>query len=146
GFGGSISGKVFDRSRNAVRLGQIVLLITANIGARHRRSEIWVFASALCCAPPPRIARDIDHRRVEPANARSCCFFSGHVTESSYEIRIECRCKPQRLRINRAEAMNDICAKEQRNMQTALFDCGMLKCIRALRAYGVEHGAEASGS
>ena len=66
----AIGGKMLHGRRHAVRLGKSVALVTADVGARHRRSKIGVLARAFRRAAPARVAGDVHHRRVKPANAR----------------------------------------------------------------------------
>ena len=62
--------------------------------------------------------------------------------EVNDKLRIETSGQAQGHRIDGAKAVNDICAEEQRNVQTAPVNGEMLISVRALGANGIEHRAE----
>ena len=135
------------RSCNIARLREIIALVAANVGSRHGSAEICVFTSPFDGSAPARIAADVNHRGVKPANTRGSRLFCSHVREVNDELRIEARGQAQGYRIDGAKTVNDIRAEEQRDVQAAPVNGKMLISVGALRADGIEHRAKpASGS
>src|ERR1700728_3056680 len=75
-IGCAVTGKMFDTYKHAVR-PKLRALEATNLRLRHRGAEDWIFARALYHTAPPRVSRNINHRRERPFNTGStrvlCC-------------------------------------------------------------------------
>src|SRR5205823_4177607 len=60
GFDCAVGGEVFDGGSYTVGFVEGVILIAADVGARHSRAEVGIFACAFGAASPAGIARDVD--------------------------------------------------------------------------------------
>ena len=81
------AAKCFTHAATESGFDKIVLLVALDPGARHRRTQVGVFAVRLDDAAPARIARDIDHRREDPCDAIGTRFFRGYVAPRFRRLR-----------------------------------------------------------
>src|ERR1044072_678709 len=101
-----------------VRSAVVTALKSANARARHLRTEERIFTRAFSNSSPARVARDINHRRERPVNARSSCFRGGNAGRAFCRRGIPgCRFA-ERYRKDGAITMNDIETEDERNLQT----------------------------
>src|SRR5438477_5092951 len=123
----------------AIRSGKVIALVPADVGTRHRRTQIRILARTFLSAPPSRVSGDIHHGRIEPAHSRGDGLDRRDVGNLGHEGRIE-RCgQSEWNRVNSAITVKDVCAKEERDMQTALIDRRMLIRVGSCSAYDVKH-------
>ena len=140
-LGSAVGGEMLDRGGHALGLRQIGALVAADIGARHRRAEVGVFTGALGRAAPARIARDVDHRRIEPLHARGGRFRRGHVRHVLHQLRIPRGGQAQRHRVDGAVAVDHVGTEQDRDPQAAVHR-RFLETTGLLRADHVEHRAQ----
>src|SRR6266436_1946271 len=87
-FRGAVTHIMFRACRDAVDGIQPRALVTADIRARHRCAEIRIFTGAFGYSSPPRISRDVDHRRKCPADTTRGGFPCGNARRSFNQFRV----------------------------------------------------------
>ena len=63
---------------NAIRISGFRALETKHLGAGDRRSKIGILAGAFDHASPASVARNVEHGRERPGDARSASLSGGH--------------------------------------------------------------------
>ena len=86
-LGCAIAGKMLRAGQNAC-VAPACALEATHLRARHRRTQIRIFPRAFHNASPAGIARDIQHGRKSPLNARSACILSSHPLRLLFDRRI----------------------------------------------------------
>src|ERR1700756_4304762 len=117
-------------------------LISPDVGPGNCRAEIWIFPGALGAATPARVTSDVHHWRVEPVDACRTRFDSSHVSEFGDHFRIPARCCSERYRKDGAKPVNNVCSKEQGNVQPCAIDSRVLEVIGKPLADSIQHGAK----
>src|SRR5437763_5903381 len=128
-LGRAIPGKMFHARQNVIRTAERIALKAAHLGLSHARTEVRIFAGAFHDPPPPRISRDVHHRREGPSNANRTGLSRRHALCMLRYGRIPRRSERERDGIDRAKTMNHVEAKDKWNMQASLFDRNMLKPV-----------------
>src|SRR5580700_6321890 len=108
---------MLDRGNNGVWRREAVALVAADIGTSDGGAQVRVFTRALGAASPSSIARDIDHGGINPVNAGGAGFHGGQARDIGDERRIPAGCSGKRDGKDGAEAVDDVGAEKQRNMQ-----------------------------
>ena len=89
--------------------------------------EQHVLAAALDTAAPALVARDVDHRREGPVDARARRFERCRLRGAPREVGLEARDFGERHREDRAMAVDDVGGEDQRDLQPRLPDRGGLQ-------------------
>ena len=101
-----------------------------------------ILSRAFGNATPARIAGDIDHGRKRPTESRRIGFLRRDASRTLRQRGIPTTGFRQRNRKDGAIAVNNIEAKQIRNLQPGFFDGHALQLVRALRAAHVECRAQ----
>jgi len=141
-LGGAVCGEVLCRRRDRVVCTEAASLEAAHARRGERRSEIRIFARALDDTPPPRVPRDVDHRRKGPGNAMSRGFDRGDVRRSLDRRRIPAAGFGERHRKDGAEAVNDVEREEQWDVQPRFLYGDALQGAGRVSPGDVEKGAD----
>ena len=123
------------------RVVQTLPLIAPDIGARQCRTEVRVLPGALGDPPPPRVARDVHHRRKGPSDALARCLPGRIARRLRHQVLVPARGQAQGNRKERAEAVNHIEPKQDRHAQPRPLDRLLLIGIRLAGGDGVEDAA-----
>ena len=96
---------------------QILALEPAHPRRGHQLAQQHILARAFHAASPALVAGDVDHRREVPVDARRRGLVSGHPGGALGKVRIEARSLAHRHRKDRAMAVDDVGAEDQRDLE-----------------------------
>ena len=125
----AVAGKVLDAGQDAGFICQAGALEAMNLRFRHAGAEVRVLAGTLKNASPARVARNIDHGCEGPLDALRAGLAGSHRLSLFSGCGIPACGQRKGHGVHRAEAVNDVKAKEERNVQAAPLDRNMLKLI-----------------
>src|SRR5579863_8187797 len=134
----SIADVVLHASHDTVGRIQVFALIAANISSRHWCAEKWIFACSLGNPTPPRVSRNVHHRRKRPPHSACRSLLRGHSRRLFHQRRIPRGGQPQWNWKCRSVTVNYIQAENQRDMQAQLLYRNPLQRIGLLRPGHVE--------
>ena len=142
-FSAAISREMLDAGEHAFARPKVIALKALDSRSGEQLSEEHVLAAALDPAAPALVARDVDHRRKGPVDARSGRFESGRRGGSPRQVRFEAGDFGERDREDRAMAMDDVRGEDQRNLEPRFLDRRGLQDARHPRAIAVEDARSA---
>src|SRR5215831_8919933 len=76
-FGGAVTNPMFSARQHLAWRAIVTSLKSADAGSGHRGAEKRIFAGAFDDSAPPRISRNIEHRRKSPVDTGRARFQSG---------------------------------------------------------------------
>ena len=121
-------------------------LESLDLGLGHAGAEEGIFAGAFHDAAPARVAGDVDHGSEGPLDAGGAGFASGHRLRLFGGGRIPTGGEGDRDGIDGAEAVDDVVAEEERNVEAALFDGYVLEAVDLGCVGDEEEGADGAGA
>ena len=116
------------------------------LGGGHGLAEHGIFAGGLHDAAPPGVAGDVDHGRKGPLNAGGASLLGGQCLRARHEVGIPGRRHGQGNRRDCPEAVNDVVAEDQRDVQPRLGDGDVLQLVDADGVGVKQKGADLSGA
>ena len=128
-FGGAVSGEVLHAGENVFGRADVWALKAANLRGRHRGAEVGVFACALDDASPAGITCDVEHGREGPVDADGAGLPRGDGLRLFFNRRVP-RCgHGDGNRKDGAEAVDDVEAEDERDVQARLLDRDVLELV-----------------
>ena len=142
GFGLSVGDEVLRARDQLVPSAVVRSLGPLHAGRAEHRVQVRVLAAALGDPAPPRLMRDVDHRRVGllQADGRRLARAVGGVGER--HVRVEARGGAQRNREGRAEAVDGVEGEQERDPEAGVLDRDPLELADPLRVRDAEDRAE----
>ena len=140
----AVAGEVLDAGHDVVGGCEVVALEAFDLGFRHARAEEGIFAGSFHHAAPARVSRDVDHGSKGPLDAGGAGFAGGHGLRLFGYCRVPTGGHGDGDGIDGAEAVDDVEAEEERNVEAALLDRGVLEAIDFGGVGDEEEGAHIS--
>src|SRR5713101_3961141 len=134
----TVANKMFRARRDTISPIEPRSLVTAYIRSDHRRAKIRVFSRALGHSSPARISRNIYHWGKGPADATSRCLAGGYARHFLDQFRMPRGSQSERNGKLRAKSVNDVKAKQKRNVQPRMLYGDALVSIDLVRGRDVE--------
>ena len=126
---GTVAGKVFHAGQHMIGGADIFTLKSPDLGGGHGGSEVGILSRTLHHPAPARVACNVEHRCKRPVDADGPSFFGCSRLCLSLQRRIPGSSHRDGDRKNSTKTMNDVVAKDQRNMQTRFLDGDMLQAV-----------------
>ena len=142
--GGAVAREVLGARDEVLGRARVGALEAAHLGRRHGRAQVRILAGALDHASPARVARDVEHGREGPVQARGPGFARGHRLRLLVARGVPRRGHGQGHREDRAVAVDHVEGEEHRDLEPRLLDRDLLERVELLRVVEPEHRAGAA--
>ena len=146
GGDGAIGAEVLGRRGEAVGGGKVVALKAERLGGGHLRGHPGILARAFDNASPARVARHVEHRRKGQGDAVLGRFLGGGARRFLPQVGSKQAGLRQRNRKNRAMAVDDVEAQQERDAEAGFFDREALDGMRFVGAPVIEQASDPPGS
>ena len=143
---GAIGAEVLGGGGEAVGVGKVVALKAERLGGGHLRGHPGILARALDNAAPARVARHVEHRRKGEGDAVLGRFLGGGARGFLPKIGSKEARFGQRNRKNRAMAVDDVEAQQERDAEAGFFDRKALDGMRLVGAPVIEQASDPPSS
>ena len=144
--GGAVAGVVLDAGDDAVRVREGGSLEAVDLGFGHAGAQEGIFAGAFHDAAPACVAGDVDHGAEGPADAGGGGFAGGHALGFFGHGGIPRGGQGEGHGVDGAEAVDDVEAEEDGDVEAGLVDSDVLEVIDARGVGDEEEGADAAGA
>ena len=140
GLGRAIARKVLDAARDAA-LGGAVALKALDHRAGKAAAQIRILARHLQAAAPARIAHHVDGRAKGHHAAIGNGFFGNKLVVLADAVGVPCGTKAQRDGVAGLVAIDYVGHKDERDLEAAALQIGVLDAMHLLGAQHVEHAS-----
>ena len=138
--GRAVAGEVFGAGQDALR--PEVSLEAADLGGGHRGGQHRILPRALDDATPAGVPRDVDHGGERPVDADGAGLARGDSLALLRRRGVPGRGGRDRHREDRAEAVDDVEAEEQRDAQPRVLDGAALQAVGQRGVAHEQHRAD----